>query len=67
MLSAGALCIKIVSKLTDAGGNGGSALLKTFCTAVTGESSHAILAGTLACCLVTCLSCRSNWMAVTRY
>lgn len=59
--------LKIVSNLTDAGGDGRSALLESFGTAVTGESSHPVLAGTLSCCLVARLSCRSNWMAVARY
>lgn len=59
--------VKRVSELTDAGGDGRSALLESFGAAVTGESGHPILAGTLACRLVAGLPCRSDWMAVARY
>lgn len=60
---------KKVSKvsLTNAGGNGRTALLVALGTTVTGDSCHSILAGALACCLVTSLPCGSNRMAITCY
>ncbi len=64
----GSLCVKVVEiRLTDAGGDGRAALLVALGTAVTGDASHAVLAGTLTCCLVTRLPCCSNWMAITCY
>lgn len=53
--------------LTDARGDGRAALLVALCTAVTGDSRHSVLAGALACRLVTCFPCCSNWMAIACY
>lgn len=50
--------------LTDTGGYGRAALLVALGTAVAGDPRHAVLAGTLACCLITRLPCCSNWMAI---
>lgn len=51
--------------LTDAGGDGGAALLVTFGAAVAGDASDAILAGALACGLVARLAGCTHRVAVT--
>ena len=53
------------SGLTDAGCDGGAALLVALGTAVAGEPRHAVLAGALACGLVTRLARCSHRVAIT--
>lgn len=68
MLWIQALCVTVVEVgLTDAGGDGRAALLVSLGTAVTGDSCHSVLAGALACCLVTRLPCCPNRMAIACY
>lgn len=55
------------ASLTNAGGDGRTALLVALGTTVTGDSCHSILAGALAGRLVTSLPCGSNWMAIACY
>lgn len=59
------LCAREHWRLTDAGGDRGTALLVAFGTAVAGDASHAILAGALACGLVACLAGSTHRVAVT--
>lgn len=53
--------------LTDAGSDGGAALLVALSAAVTGDSRHSVLAGALTRRLVARLPCCSDWMAVACY
>lgn len=58
---------KVHVGLTDAGCDGGAALLVALCAAVACDAGHSILTGALACGLVTRLSRCSDRMAITRY
>lgn len=51
--------------LTDAGGDGRTALLVAFSAAVAGDASHAIFAWALPGCLVTGFTSCTNRMAIT--
>lgn len=51
--------------LTDAGGDGRAALLVALGAAVAGDPCHAVLAGALTRRLVTRLTRRPDWMAIT--
>lgn len=59
------LCVREHLRLTDAGGDRGTALLVAFGTAVAGDTSDAILAGALARGLVACLAGSTHRVAVT--
>lgn len=60
------LCANVfIMRLTDARSDRRAALLVALGAAVTGDSCDSVLAGTLACCLIACLPCCSNWMAIT--
>lgn len=50
---------------TDAGGDGGAALLVALGTAVAGDARHSILAGTLASGLVAGLASSTHGVAIT--